>query len=328
MSIYQRPLVRPQSLSVRNIGTNNYELVLEPLEKGFGHTLGIFFRRVFFSFIPGCVVTDVRIEGVTHEYMVKEGVVEDVVDILTNIKKIQFKLLSAANITLTLRKVGIGVIKASDFVINDDEVVILNPDCIIAHVVDSVEIIIDVMVSCGYGYFPGNNQENTTNTRETGWLKLNTSFSPIKRFSYDVNSVTVNNQDFDSLNMFMVTDGLVDPKKCVYDAASMLVRQLPFFFEVNEESNLKKETSSNVESFLLQSVDNLGLTVRSINCLKTENITFVGDLVQKTEIELLRMPNLGKKSLVEIKDVLIKNGFSLGTVISDWDLAKQGKFNS
>lgn len=327
MLVYQRPLLRPQSLSVRCIGTNNYELILEPLEKGFGHTLGVFFRRVFFSFIPGCVATDVRIEGVTHEYMVKEGILEDIVDVLTNIKKIQFKLIDVDSVILTLRKVGVGVIKASDFIINNDEVLILNPDYVIAHIVDSVEVSIDVKVSCGFGYFSGG-LGNLSNEKEVGWLKLNTSFSPIKRFSYSVSSVTIGNRDFDSLSMFMVTDGLIDPKKCVYEAASMLVKQLPFFFESNEEYVAKKEVSSNVESFLLQSVDNLGLTVRSINCLKTENITFVGDLVQKTEVELLRMPNLGKKSLVEIKDVLIKNGFSLGTVISDWDLVKQGKFNS
>lgn len=307
--------VKPKLLVSKNIGVNRYEITLEPLEKGFGNTLGIVFRRILFSFTVGCVVTDVRISGVTHDYVVKQGLKEDVLDILNNIKNIQFKLVDRDNVILTLCKNGVGVIKASDFTLPHD-VVILNPDCFIGTVTDVVGIRMDIKVSKGYGYCD-------KNVNEFGWLKVNFSHSPVKRFSYSVESSVVKNKTVEKLVMVLTTNNVIDPKKCIYDASVLLIKQLPFFFEFNEELLTKNVKKNIVDPFLLQHIDDLGLTARSLNCLKAENVCFVGDLVQKTEISLLKMQNLGKKSLIEIKDILIKNGFFLGTIIPNWDNIKK-----
>ncbi|QQG46739.1 MAG: DNA-directed RNA polymerase subunit alpha [Candidatus Azosocius agrarius] len=309
--------LKPKLVTVQNIGFNKVKLILEPLERGFGHTLGNALRRILLSCIPGYAILEIKIDGVFHEYIAKDGIKEDVTDIILNLKGIRFKLENRDFVELNLYKKGPGVVIAGDILLPHN-VKIINFDHVIAHITGSVELNILLNVVKGKGYFPAYLRKENTNV---GWIQLDASFSPIKKVSYSVENTRVEQRtDLDKLIIELETDGTIEAEEAVRYASNVLSDQLSVF--VNFEGDNKEEEISdqiNIDPILLRPVDDLELTVRSANCLKAENIYYIGDLVQKTEIELLRTPNLGKKSLTEIKDILVSKGLSLGMHIDCWD---------
>lgn len=310
--------LKPKLVTVQNIGFNKTRLVLEPLERGFGHTLGNSFRRILLSSIPGCAVINVKIEGVLHEYTFKDGIQEDISDIILNLKGIRFKLEGRSFVELILKKKGPGVVIAGDIVLPHD-VQIVNFDHVIANINSNVEFNVTMNVSKGKGYSPSYLRKVTNNS--VGWIQLDSSFSPIRKVAYSVENARVEQRtDLDKLIFEIETDGTIDAEEAIIYASNVLYDQLSFFVNLKGEDKVEEVSEKiNIDPILLRPVDDLELTVRSANCLKAENIYYIGDLVQKTEIELLRTPNLGKKSLTEIKDILVSKGLYLGMHIDDWD---------
>ncbi len=302
------------------IETERYrsKIAIEPLERGYGHTLGNALRRVLLSSIPGSAVTEVKIEGVLHEYMPIEGVQEDVIDILLNLKQLAVILHQGDSAELTLSKKGPGVVTAADISVTHD-VEIINPELVIAHLTDVGELNMTLKVEKGRGYQPAT-QEGREEERPIGVLRLDASFSPIRKVAYRVESTRVDQRtDLDRLILELETNGTVDPEACVKQAARILSDHLRVLVDLKEEQREEpQEKRPKFDPILLRPVDDLELTVRSANCLKAENIFYIGDLVQRTEVELLKTPNLGKKSLTEIKDVLASKGLSLGMRLEGW----------
>ena len=315
--------LKPKLVDVEELGANKVKMVLKPLERGFGHTLGNAFRRILLSSMPGCAVVEANIDGVLHEYSVKEGVQEDVIEILLNLKGVQFKLEGRDLVELTLTKKGAGPVLASDFDLPHD-VEVANPDHIIANLSSAGDINMTVKVARGRGY-EASNIRPIEEERKIGWLQLDASFSPIRTVSYTVENARVENRtDLDKLVLTLETDGTVDAEGAIRWAAKVLAEQLSVFLELKTAKVEKVfERKSEVDPVLLRSVDDLELTVRSANCLKAESIVLIGDLIQKSEVELLKTPNLGKKSLTEIKDVLASKGLSLGMKIENWEEIKE-----
>ena len=313
-------LLKPRNIQVKDLGTHTSKVVLEPLERGFGHTLGNALRRILLSSIPGCAVTEVKITGVEHEYTAMDGVQEDVVDILLNLKKLAFRLNTKDEVVLDLRKKGPGVVTASDITL-DHDVEIVDPDAVIATLTTDTELEMSLKISKGRGYQPASVRRGPDSPElPLGTLVLDASFSPVVRVSYDVDSARVENRtDMDKLILELQTDGSIDAEETISDAATILHEQLAVFFDLTIiEPEPIAEPEPEVDPVLLRPVDDLELTVRSANCLKAEQVYYIGDLVQKTEVELLKTPNLGKKSLTEIKDVLASRGLSLGMRLENW----------
>jgi DNA-directed RNA polymerase subunit alpha len=290
------------------------------MERGFGFTLGNALRRVLLSSIPGYAITEVKIDGVVHEYSTLDGVQEDVVDILLNLKGVALKLHSKSETILTLNKTTEGPVTAADFEINHDAEII-NPNHLIAHLTKGGKLNLEVKVEMGRGYQPvparrKSNQEDKT----LGFIMVDASFSPINKVSYFVESARVEQRtDLDKLIMDVETNGVIDAEQAIRDAARILMGQLSVF--ANLESALTEvevKQAPQVDPVLLRPVDDLELTVRSANCLKAENIYYIGDLIQRSENELLKAPNLGRKSLNEIKDVLASKGLTLGMKLENW----------
>lgn len=306
-------------IGIRNLA----RISLEPLERGFGHTLGNALRRILLSSMPGCAITDVDIQGVRHEYTTIEGVQEDVLEILLNLKDVAIALHGRDEAVFTLNKHGPAEVRAGDIRL-DHTAEIANPDLVIAHITGQTELSMTLTVRRGRGYEPVNQRESDgSEDRPIGKLQLDASFSPVRRVSYDVEAARVEQRtDLDRLVMELETDGTLNPEDAVRRAASILRDQLAIF--VNLQEGLAKpqgeilHTGRSIDPVLLRPVDDLELTVRSANCLKAENIYLIGDLIQRTEVELLKTPNLGKKSLTEIKDVLATRGLSLGMRLEDW----------
>lgn len=294
------------------------KIAIEPLERGYGHTLGNALRRVLLSSISGCAVTDVRIEGVLHEYMSIEGVQEDVVDILLNLKQLAVVLHEGDSAELKLTKKGSGPVLASDISVSHD-VDVINKDLVIAHLTDVGELNMTLRVARGRGYQPAA-EMRTEQDQSIGVLRLDASFSPIRKVAYRVENTRVDQRtDLDRLVLELETNGTVDPEDCIKRAAKILRDHLTIFVDLQEEQREEpEEKGPKFAPILLRPVDDLELTVRSANCLKAENIFYIGDLVQRTEVELLKTPNLGKKSLTEIKDVLASKGLSLGMRLEGW----------
>ena len=315
-------LLKPRRVDVENLSATLAKITIEPLNRGFGHTLGNALRRVLLSSMSGCAVTEVEIDGVLHEYTTVEGVREDVTDILLNLKGLAINLHARDDVTLTLNKTGPGEVRASDIKL-DHDVEVANPDHLIAHLTQSRELNMSIVVERGRGYrqvVPGAPDDEIG--QSIGRLKLDASFSPIKRVSYDVQSARVEQQtDLDKLILEVETDGTVDPEQVIKEAALILRNQLSIFVDLEAEQTDESPTISNepeIDPILLRPVDDLELTVRSANCLKAESIYYIGDLIQRSEMELLKTPNLGKKSLTEIKDVLATRGLSLGMRLENW----------
>lgn len=313
-------LLKPRNIQVKDLGNNTSKIVLEPLERGFGHTLGNALRRILLSSTPGCAVTEVKITGVEHEYTAIEGVQEDVVNILLNLKKLAFRLNTKDEVNLELRKSGPCVITAADIQL-DHDVEIVDPDAIIATLTSDVDFEMSMKVEKNRGYQPASVRRGPDSPElPLGTLVLDASFSPIVRVSYDVNSARVENRtDLDKLIIELQSDGSIDPEETISDAATILHEQLAVFFDLTIiEPELEVEQEPEIDPVLLRPVDDLELTVRSANCLKAEQVYYIGDLVQKTEVELLKTPNLGKKSLTEIKDILASHGLTLGARLENW----------
>lgn len=312
--------LKPRVVDVQVINERHARITLEPLERGFGHTLGNSLRRIMLSSIPGSAVTEVEIDGVLHEYTTIEGVQEDVIDILLNVKGIAITMNGRDEATLTLNKKGKGPVLASDIQLVSD-VEIINPDHVIAHLTEAGELNMTLKVEHGRGYQPASTRrEHEETSRPIGSLLLDASFSPVRRVSYVVDTARVEQRtDLDKLIIDLETDGSVDPEETIRHAARILKNQLTVFIDLESpEQEEPVAAQEEIDPILLRPVDDLELTVRSANCLKAENIYYIGDLIQRTEVELLKTPNLGKKSLTEIKDVLASHGLSLGLRLENW----------
>jgi DNA-directed RNA polymerase subunit alpha len=313
-------LLKPRLVDVTTVSKTSAKITIEPLDRGFGHTLGNALRRVLLSSMPGCAVVEAEIEGVLHEYTTIEGVQEDVTDVLLNLKGLAIMMHANDEATLTLKKSGPGTVYASDITL-DHDVEIANPDHVIANLTKAGELNITMKVVRGRGYKPviigGADEAEQT----IGQLKLDASFSPVTRIAYEVQNARVEQRtNLDKLVLEIETNGTIDPEDAVREAATILRSQLAVFvdLEAEEAQEASQNKEPEVDPILLRPVDDLELTVRSANCLKAESIYYIGDLIQRTEVELLKTPNLGKKSLTEIKDVLASRGLSLGMRLENW----------
>lgn len=315
-------LLKPKLVEVVSFSTNHSRIVIEPLERGYGHSLGNALRRVMLSSIPGCAVTEVSISGVLHEFTTIEGVQEDVIDILLNLKKLAVILHNKDEVTLTLSKSGIGKVTASD-IETTNNVEIINPDLVIANITQDKQLEIKIKIERGRGYIPASVRKEHLDESPVGVLLVDAAFSPIVKVAYSVENTRVEQRtNLDRLVIELETNGTVDPEAIIKLAASILHDQLSVFVDFEK---VKEQTPQDIieeeqpfDPILLRPVDDLELTVRSANCLKAENIFYIGDLIQRTEVELLRTPNLGKKSLTEIKDILAIKGLSLGMRLENW----------
>jgi len=320
MSQSATELLTPQRIDVEDISSTRARITLEPLERGFGHTLGNTLRRILLSSLPGYAITEVQIDGVVHEYTSIEGVQEDVLNILLNLKGVAVRLHHGDEATVSLSKTGPAVVTAADFQLTQD-VEIANPGHEICTLNDKGEIRLEAKITRGRGYvaaeYTGDEEDET---RPIGLLRLDATYSPMRRVSYSVENARVEQRtDLDKLIIDTESNGTVDPEEAIRRAATVLQQQLAVFVDLDTTSDSKvEEITDEVDPILLRPVDDLELTVRSANCLKAENIYFIGDLIQRTEVELLKTPNLGKKSLTEIKEVLSSRGLSLGMRLENW----------
>jgi DNA-directed RNA polymerase subunit alpha len=321
----QNILLKPKAINVEQLSTNRAKVVLEPFERGYGHTLGNALRRVLLSSMPGFAPTEVTIAGVLHEYSSIEGVHEDVVNILLNLKGIVFKLYNRDEVTLSLRKDTEGVVCAGDIQTPHD-VEIINPEHVIANLAHGGKLDVQIKVERGRGYVPGTMRRHLDDTTKAiGRIVLDASFSPVKRVSYTVESARVEQRtDLDKLILDIETNGALSAEDAVRASAKILIEQMAVFAQLeggDVDSIIASPVrggGSNFDPVLLRPVDELELTVRSANCLKAENIYYIGDLIQRTENELLKTPNLGRKSLNEIKEVLASRGLTLGMKLESW----------
>lgn len=313
--------LKPRRIDVETRNERVAHVALEPLERGFGHTLGNALRRVLLSSIPGAAVVQVQIEGVLHEYTAVEGVQEDVIDILLNLKGVSLRLHNRESAELHISKSGLGAVTAGDIQTGDD-VEIINPDHVIANLTKDGALNMTLTVANGRGYQPATQRVTETEGSSIGTLKLDASFSPIKRVTYRVEAARLEQRtDLDRLIIEVETDGSVGAEESVRGAAAILQEQLSILADLRGKGadvDEPEEPAVEIDPVLLRPVDDLELTVRSANCLKAESIYYIGDLIQRTETELLRTPNLGKKSLTEIKDVLASRGLSLGMKLENW----------
>ena len=310
----------PRVIKVDEKSQTRALVTLEPLERGFGHTLGNALRRILLSSMPGCAVTEVEIDGVLHEYSAIESVQEDVIEILLNLKGVALVMNGKDEAELTLSASGAGVVTAGD-IQTDHDIEICNPEHVICTVTGDQPLMIRIVAQRGRGYSPADSRADVEEeTRSIGRLQLDASFSPIRRVSYVVDSARVEQRtDLDKLVIDLETNGTIDPEEAIRRAATILQQQLAVFVDLEGQTQAAAaEAADEVDPILLRPVDDLELTVRSANCLKAENIYYIGDLVQRTEVELLKTPNLGKKSLTEIKDVLASRGLSLGMRLENW----------
>ena len=303
---------------------NRARIIIEPLERGFGHTLGNALRRVLLSSMPGAALVEAEIEGVLHEYTSIEGVQEDVVEILLNLKGVAVRMHSRDRIELNLHRKVPGPVTAGD-IATDHDVEIVNPQHVIANLTSNGELKMVLIAERGRGYRAAVAQQDPEEqSTGIGRLRLDASFSPVRKVTYTVEAARVEQRtDLDKLVLDIETNGTIDPEDAIRRAGTILKDQLDVFLDLRGQDEAKATTAeSQIEPILLRPVDELELTVRSANCLKAENINYIGDLVQRTEVELLRTPNLGKKSLTEIKEVLESHGLSLGMRIENWPPAE------
>jgi DNA-directed RNA polymerase subunit alpha len=323
-------LIKPNKVEFSSSGRTKVSLVAEPLERGFGLTLGNALRRVLLSSLRGAAVTAVQIDGVLHEFSSIPGVREDVTDIVLNIKEIAIKMDGDDAKRMVVRKQGPGVVTAGDIqTVGDIE--ILNPNHVICTLDEGAEIRMEFTVNNGKGYVPAD--RNRSEDAPIGLIPVDSLYSPVKKVSYKVENTREGQVlDYDKLSMQIETDGSVTGEDAVAFAARILQDQLGVFVNFDEPQKEAEEEAVTELAFnpaLLKKVDELELSVRSANCLKNDNIVYIGDLIQKTEAEMLRTPNFGRKSLNEIKEVLASMGLHLGMEVPAWppenieDLAKR-----
>ena len=325
----QTNLLKPKTINVEQLAANRAKVTLEPFERGYGHTLGNALRRVLLSSMVGYAATEVTIAGVLHEYSSIDGVQEDVVNILLNLKGVVFKLQGRDEVTLSLRKEGDGIVTARDIQTPHD-VEIINPDHVIATLSHGAKLDMQIKVETGRGYVPGNMRRfGDEPNKSIGRIVLDASFSPVRRVSYAVESARVEQRtDLDKLVLEIETNGSINAEDAVRASAKILMEQLAVFAQLDgdfadtgmllQAGSSSGASAQTFDPILLRPVDELELTVRSANCLKAENIYYIGDLIQRTENELLKTPNLGRKSLNEIKEVLASRGLTLGMKLENW----------
>lgn len=318
MSDILAKLLRPRVVEVNERSDYSAKIIIEPLERGFGHTLGNAFRRILLSSIPGCAITEVNIDGVQHEFSTLEGVREDVVEILLNLKTLSFIMPDRDEAEISLNATA-GTVTAADIQLPDG-VEVANPEQVICHLDKNASITMRMTVEKGVGYEPSTNRINAEESRPIGQLVLDASFCPVKRVAYDVENARLHQKtNLDKLILDIDTDGSISAEDAVRTAARILVEQMAIFIDFKIETTVEeKEEKEKLNPILLKPIDELELTVRSANCLKAENIQYIGDLIQRTEVELLKTPNLGKKSLNEIKGVLSEMGLTLGVRLENW----------
>src|ERR1700710_3033358 len=321
----QTNLLKPKAINVEPLGGHRAKVTLEPFERGYGHTLGNALRRVLLSSMVGYAPTEVTIAGVLHEYSTVDGVQEDVVHVMLNLKGVVFRLHNRDEVTLVLRKEGEGPVTAGDIQTPHD-VEIVNPEHIVAHLAQGGKLDMQIKVEKGRGYVPGNQRRfGDETTKAIGRIVLDASFAPVRRVSYAVENARVEQRtDLDKLVMEIETNGAISPEEAIRSSAKILVEQVAVFAQIDlsdtviDSMNSNPRQAQNFDPILLRPVDELELTVRSANCLKAENIYYIGDLIQRTETELLKTPNLGRKSLNEIKEVLASRGLTLGARLENW----------
>ena len=308
----------PTEILVEEMGPTRAKIILEPFEQGFGHTLGNALRRIMLSSMPGTAVSEVKIEGVLHEYTTIEGVQEDVIDILLNLKELSVRLLESEEAELKISKKAKGQVLAGD-IDTPAGVEIVNPEHVIATLTDKGSLKMTLKVTRGRGFVPVKPLSEDEG-QETGLLRLDATYSPIKRVSYTVENARVEQRtNLDRLIVDIDTDGTLDAEEVLRISATILQHQLSSFAELGKlEEVIEEKEEARIDPIMLRPVDELELTVRSANCLKAENIQYIGDLVTRMESDLLRTPNLGKKSLNEIKEVLASRGLSLGLILDNW----------
>lgn len=316
-------LLKPSSVKVQQLGNNSAKVTLEPLERGFGYTLGNALRRILLASMPGAAVVSAKIEGVEHEYFSKEGITEDIIDVLLNLKGINFILEERTEVELRLHKKGAGKVVAGDFELSHG-VSIINPEHEIANLGANGDLDLTVLVKSGRGYDSVATRvaDDDDELDNVGWLQVDASFSPISRVSYLVENARVEQRtDLDKLIIELDTNGTIEADAAIRLAANILVDQLDIFVDLkrSEKVAINSGEQGDVDPLLLRPVEDLELTVRSANCLKAENIYLIGDLVQRTELSLLKTPNLGKKSLNEIKEILVGRNLALGMNIENWE---------
>jgi DNA-directed RNA polymerase subunit alpha len=311
--------LKPTVINVDTVDDTRARVTLEPLERGFGYTLGHALRRILLSSMPGAAVTEVRIDGINHEYSAVPGAQEDVIAILLNLKNLAVRMHNRDEAVLRVSKKGPGAVTAGDIQL-DHDVEVVNPDHLLANLSAEGELNMEITVSTGRGYQVVESDPENTETRGVGILRLDASYSPVRRVSYTVENARVEQRtDLDKLVMEIETNGAIDAEDAVRRAATILHEQISVFVRLEESAQSDTQIlEEKIDPVLLRSVDDLELTVRSANCLKAENIYYIGDLIQRTEVELLKTPNLGKKSLTEIKDVLATRGLSLGVKLENW----------
>jgi DNA-directed RNA polymerase subunit alpha len=311
----------PREIAVETLTPFHARVTLEPLESGFGHTLGTTLRRILLSSMPGAAIVEVKIDGVLHEYGSIPGVQEDVIEILLNLKNVAIKLFGREEVTLKLNKKGPGPLLAGD-IEPEHDVQIVNPELLIAHLNDNVELHMTLRVVLGRGYQTVSARSRLLEESKTGigTLRINASFSPVRRVAYTVESARVEQRtNLDKLIIDLETNGTLDPEEAIRRSATILQQQLAPFVDLRSSPLMKEANNQQaINPIYLRPVDDLELTVRSANCLKAESIFYIGDLVQRTETDLLKTPNLGKKSLTEIKNVLAAHALSLGTRLDNW----------
>lgn len=319
MEISVSEFLKPRLANVSSLGGNRSRIVLEPLERGFGHTLGNALRRVLISSMPGAAVVEVEIDEVLHEYTAINGVQEDVVEILLNLKGLAIRMHARDEATLTLNASGEGTVTAAAIQL-DHDVEIVNPDLEIAHLGKNGKLSMRLHVMRGRGYVPvAQRYQDELQGRKLGKLKLDATFTPIRRVSYQVESARVEQRtDLDKLILDIETNGTLQAEDALRRAAGILADQLSVFADLSAVGSAKRGDARGLNPVLMQPVESLDLTVRSSNALKAEGVRYVGDLVQQSEEELLKTPNLGRKSLTEIKDILARHELTLGMDLEGW----------
>ncbi len=316
-----RELIRPRRLEVEEDSlTSTYgRFYCEPLERGFGTTLGNALRRVLLSSLQGAAITSIRIDGVLHEFSTIPGVMEDVATVVLNLKDVRVRMNSEGPKLVRVKKSGEGILTAGDLVSADQTVEIMNPEHKICTLGPDSDFEMEVTVDLGKGYVLAD--KNKTEEMPIGTIPIDSVFSPIRRVNYTVTPARVGREtDFDRLNVELWTDGAIEPTDAIAFAAKILKEQLTIFINFEEQAEtpaLHVDEPEPLNPNLFKSVDELELSVRSANCLQNANIRFIGELVQKTEAEMLKTKNFGRKSLNEIKDTLSSLGLSLGMTIDN-----------
>lgn len=318
---FWRELIKPKGFEVdkETLREDYAKFTIKPLERGFGVTLGNSLRRILLSSMMGSAVTAVKIDGVLHEFSTVPDILEDVTDIIINLKQVRFRQFSSEPVTLKISKKGSGKVTAADILVND-KIEVLNPEQIIANIGNEGSFEAEILVTYGRGYVPVENREIEL---PIGFIPVDALYSPIRKVNYSVTNARVGQRtDYDSLILEVWTDGSLKPDEAVSLSSKIMKEQLQIFLTFDEEmepqEDSKSSGNSSLNENLFRSVDDLELSVRSANCLKNANIRYIGELVVKSESEMLKTKNFGRKSLNEIKEILVEMGLGLGMKIDGW----------